>query len=64
LDYLATALIGTRIAELQFAVAARMMRMNGEAAASAVRLVDSAEQNMDRLADVASRIGANVDLTV
>ena len=64
MDYLATALIGTRIAELQLAVAARMMRMNGEAAASAVRLVDSAEQNMDRLADVASGIGANVDLTV
>jgi hypothetical protein len=64
LDYLATALIGARVAELQLAVAARMMRMNGEMAASAVRLVDSAEQNMNRLADVASGIGANVDLTV
>jgi hypothetical protein len=41
-----------------------MLRMNADAAASAAKLIDAAEQNVDRLANVAAGIGTQLDLTV
>jgi hypothetical protein len=61
---LASAMIAARVGEVQLAVAARMLRMNADAAASASKLVDAAEQNVDRLANVAAGIGTQLDLTV
>ena len=61
---LASAMIAARVGEVQVAVAARMLRMNADAAASASKLVDAAEQNVDRLANVAAGIGTQLDLTV
>ena len=61
---LATAFIGAKTAELQLAVAAKMLRMNADAAASIVQVIEAAQQNMDRLADVAAGIGSNLDVTV
>ena len=61
---LATAMIGARTAQVQMAVAARMMRMNADNAGSIVKVIEAAQQNMDRLADVAAGIGSNLDVTV
>jgi len=60
---LASAFVGAKIAEAQMAVAARMLRVNADAAASVVQVIDAAQQNMDRLANVAAGIGGNLDVT-
>ena len=61
---LATALIGARVAQVQMAVAAKMLRMNADTARSVVQVIDAAQQNFDRLANVASGIGENLDISV
>jgi hypothetical protein len=61
---LASAMIAARVGEVQLAIAARMLRMSADAAASAGKLIDAAEQNADRLANVAAGIGSQLDLTV
>ena len=61
---LATAFIGAKTAQVQMAVAAKMMRMNADAAASIVQVLEAAQQNMDRLANVSAGIGQNVDISV
>ena len=55
---LASAFVGAKIAEAQMAVAARMLRINADAAASVVQAIDAAQQNMDRLANVAAALAA------
>jgi len=60
---LASAFVGAKIAEAQMAVAARMLRVNADAAASVVQVIDAAQQNMDRLANVAAGTGGNLDVT-
>ena len=61
---LASALIGARIGELQLAVAAKMLRMNAGMEASVVKLIESAQQSTDSLANVTAGIGANLDISV
>ena len=61
---LATAFIGARSAELQLAIAAKMLRMNAETARSAVTLIEAAQENVSRLANVAAGIGENLDVSV
>ena len=61
---LATAMIGARTAQVQMAVAAKMMRMNAENAGSIVKVIEAAQQSMDRLANVAAGIGTNLDVSV
>ena len=61
---IAAALIGARTGELQTEFAAKMLKMNADAGHSAVKLIDAAQQNIDQLANVASGIGGNLDLTV
>jgi hypothetical protein len=61
---LAAALIGARVGQLQMAVAAQMLRMNADNAASVVKVIEAAQQSMDRLANVAAGIGGNLDLSV
>ena len=61
---LASAFIAARMGQVQMAAAAKMMCMNTDAAQSIVKLIDAAQQNMDRLANVAAGIGTNVDLSV
>jgi predicted signal transduction protein with EAL and GGDEF domain len=61
---LASAMIAARIGEVQLAVAAKLIRMDAQAAASAAQLIDAAEANADRLANVAAGIGANLDVTI
>lgn len=61
---LATAFVGAKTAEIQLAIAARMLRMNADAAASALKVIEAAQENMDRLANVAAGIGGNLDVSV
>jgi hypothetical protein len=62
-DALASAFVGANMAQVQMAVAAKMLRMNADSAASIVKVIDAAQQNMDRLANVAAGVGGNVDVT-
>lgn len=61
---LASAMIAARVGEVQLAVAAKLMRMDVQAASLAAQLIDAAEANADRLANVAAGIGANLDVTI
>ena len=56
---LVSALLGARLGQAQLAVAGRMLRINGDTAAAAVKLVAAAQQSMDRLANVAAGIGTS-----
>ena len=61
---LVSALFGARIGQLQMATAARMMRSDAVSAASVTQVIDAAQQNMNRLANVAAGVGRNLDITV
>jgi hypothetical protein len=60
---LASAFIAARVGQMQMAVAAKMLKMNADSAQSAVELIDAAQQNIDRLANVAAGIGTNLDIS-
>jgi UDP-N-acetylmuramyl pentapeptide synthase len=60
---LAAALIGAQTGRMQLAVAARMLKMNSDSAACVAKLIDAAQQNIDRLAKVATGIGDNLDIS-
>jgi len=64
MDDLASALVGARFGQMQLAVAARMLRMDADNAQSAAKLIDSAEANGNRLANVAASIGRNIEISV
>jgi hypothetical protein len=61
---IATALVGAQMSGAQMAVAARMLRMNADNAASIVQVLDAAQQNMASLANVASGIGQSLNISV
>jgi hypothetical protein len=60
---IAGAFVAAQVAQLQQAVAAKMMQMNANSSADTVKLLDAAQQNFSRLANVASGVGANIDIT-
>jgi hypothetical protein len=60
---LATAFVAARQGEVQMAVAAKMMRMNADAAKSVVQLLEAAQQNFAQLANVAAGVGGNLDIS-
>ena len=60
---LAAAFVAAQAGQLQTAVAAKMLRMNADASANAARLLEAAQQNFNRLANVAGGIGGNLDIT-
>jgi len=63
---LAAGMINARVAAIQMAAAVRMMKMtpDGAGAAAAAQVVDAAQQNMNRLANVAAGVGQNLDISV
>jgi hypothetical protein len=61
---IAAAFIAAQAGQVQTAVAAKMLKMNADAASSVAQLLDAAQQNMNRLANVAAGIGGNLDITV
>jgi hypothetical protein len=58
---LASAAVAARAGQVQLAVAGKMLRMNADNAASVVKLIDAAQQN---LANLGASLGANLDITV
>ena len=60
---LASAFVGAKAAEVQMAFAAKMLKMNADAAKSVVQVIEAAQENLNRLANVAAGIGGNVDIS-
>ena len=56
-------MVGAQMSQVQMAIAAKMMRMNADSAASVVQLIDAAQKNMQSLANVAAGVGQNVNIT-
>jgi hypothetical protein len=61
---IATAFVASKAAETQMAVAAKMLRMNADAAASVVKVLEAAQQNMQQMANAAAGLGQNLDISV
>ena len=59
---LVAAMAGAQASAVQMALAAKMLRMNADAAASVAQVIDAAQQNMQSLANVATGVGQNVNL--
>lgn len=59
---LAAAFAGASTARLQMAAAAKIMKMNADAAASVAQVLEAAQDNMKAL--VAEGIGGNLDISV
>jgi hypothetical protein len=60
---IAAAFVAAQAGQLQTAVAAKMLRMNANASADAAKLLEAAQQNLNRLVNVAGGIGGNLDIT-
>ena len=60
---LSAALVAAQMAKVQMAVAARMARMDAQQGQSVANLIASAEQNMNRVANLAPGVGTQVDIT-
>ena len=60
---IATALVGAQMSGAQMAIAARMLPMNADNAASIVQVLNAAQQNIASLANVAAGIGQNLNIT-
>ena len=58
---IAAAFVASQAAQLQMAVAAKMLRMNADAEKGIVQLISAAQQN---LASLAEGVGANLDISV
>ena len=61
---IAAAFIAAQTSQMQTAVAAKMLRMNAQSSADTVKLLEAAQQNFDRLANVASGVGTGLDISV
>jgi hypothetical protein len=60
---LVTAMLGAQAGLTQLAVANSMLKMNADNGASAVKLIDAAQQNLNSLANVAPGIGTNLNIS-
>jgi len=60
---IATALVGSQIANVQMAVVAKMLRMNGDNASAIVRVLDAAQKNLQSLANVVEGVGRNLNIS-
>jgi hypothetical protein len=61
---IANAFIAAQMAQVQTAMAAKMLKMNADSAGNAVKLLEAAQQNMNSLANIASGVGGNLDISV
>ena len=60
---LVTAMAGGQMAQVQMAMAAKMIRMNADAAGAIAQVLDAAQQNLQSLANVAAGVGQNVNIS-
>jgi hypothetical protein len=61
---LATALAGAQMSGVQMALAAKMLRMNADNATSIVQVLNVAQQNIASLANVATGVGQNLNISM
>jgi hypothetical protein len=61
---LAAAMVGAQMSDVQMAMAAKMLRMNADAAGAIVQVLEAAQQNLNNLANVAAGVGQNVNISV
>jgi len=61
---LAAAMVGAQAGQLQMAVAAKMIKMNADSAASIAQVIDASQQNLTKAANAAAGLGQNLDMTV
>jgi hypothetical protein len=60
----ATAAIAAQRGQQQFAVAAAVMKMSADAEAAVVQLIETGQQNLNQLANLAAGIGGSLDVSV
>lgn len=60
---LATAFVGAQMGSTQMAVAAKMLRMHADNAASIVEVLNVAQRNIASPANVAAGVGQNLNIT-
>jgi hypothetical protein len=60
---IATALVGSQMADVQMAIAAKMLRMNADNASAIVQVLDAAQRNLQSLANVAEGVGRNLNIS-
>ena len=60
---IAAAFVAAQVGQLQQAAAAKMMQMNANVSADTTKLLEAAQQNFSRLANVATGVGGNLDIT-
>ena len=60
---IAAALVGAQMSNAQMAMAAKMLRMNADAASSIAQVLDAAQQNLNSLANVAAGVGQNLNIS-
>jgi hypothetical protein len=60
---IAAAFIAQQAGQVQMAVAAKMLQMNAQSGNDVAKLLEAAQQNFNRLANVASGVGANLDIS-
>jgi len=60
---IAAALAGSQMANVQMAIAAKMLRMNADAAGAIVKVLENAQQNLASLANVADGVGQNLNIS-
>jgi hypothetical protein len=60
---IAAALAGAQMSNVQMAIAAKMLRMNADAASGIVQVLDAAQRNLASLANLAAGVGQNLNIT-
>jgi len=60
---IANAMVAGQMSQLQSAMAAKMLRMNADAAGDIVKVIEAAQQNLNSLANVAAGVGQNLNIT-
>jgi hypothetical protein len=61
---LVAAMTGAQMGSVQMAMAAKMLRMNADAAGAIAQVLDAAQKNMANLANLAAGVGQSVDISV
>jgi cell pole-organizing protein PopZ len=61
---IAAALMGAQLGQQQVVAAEAMLRMNADAPNAVAKMLDQAQQSVDSLANVASGVGTNLNISV
>ena len=59
----AAAMVGAQAADAQMTLAAKMLRMNADAAGAVADMLDKAQQNLQSLANVAAGVGQSINIS-